>query len=459
MPYAPSLTFFNNPPTDRQFPKILPSAALNRSFDFRDAVLSEASDMRRIIIKEARPGMIAARSIANPNPPAPPATPRPLVATGVTLTLNHLVRLHESGIYDLWVNDPGLEFFDDLISTQTTAHQRRLANALQDSFQRLSSLLPRALILRHEALLHDTLQQVLRTAPAIPCFRAFTEDEALLAHSCDVLAVATLLGVQLENYLVEQRRRLNCRQAREVVNLALGALFHDLGELMLPDDQRESRTGPAGMLSDDWKRHTVEGYTIVHGRLDPSAAAIVLHHHQHYDGRGFAAPSADTTYRPLAANSIHVFARIVLVADRFGQSLFAAGSRLPQPLVKTLWELQQLPGTLAFDPVIHRTLMTTFLPFPEGTVVTLTDSRQALVMKTDPACPCFPEVRILRDPQSPALPPAPDSIESCLPPHNPADPLTLNLADCLKLSIHSVDNTAVEQHLYGLRKAQPLIAA
>src|SRR3982751_284293 len=61
-----------------------------------DATLKK-KNMRRIVIKEARPGMIAARTVAAQaaEPGTPAAT---LAAAGEVLTLEHLVRFHEQGI-------------------------------------------------------------------------------------------------------------------------------------------------------------------------------------------------------------------------------------------------------------------------------------------------------------------------------------------------------------------------
>jgi HD-GYP domain-containing protein (c-di-GMP phosphodiesterase class II) len=399
--------------------------------------------MRRITIKEARPGMIAARSIAGS---LPTGEKTPLAAARDTLTIGQLARCHELGIYDLWVSDPGLEFLEDLC-VQPTRDHLRLAEGLRDSFLRLSCWVPRTLIKRHATSLEEVARALLRAAAALPFFRGFTEDDMLLAHSCDVAAVATLLGLQLETYLVGQRRRLNGRQAGSVTNLALGALLHDVGELMLPPAQRESRANDFD--SETWKQHVAEGYAMVRGRIDPSAAGIVLQHHQRFDGTGFAGLSpnegkpSEPVHRALCGESIHVYARIVMAADVFCQTLFA-GARLPQPMVKTLWQLQQVPLRQAFDPVIHGQLMGLFAPFVEGMVVTLGDGRQAVVTKVDPACACYPEVRVVGDDFQTGGDPGPRD---------------LKLAERHDPQIAVVDGVEVEKFLYGTTRAAPRQAA
>jgi response regulator RpfG family c-di-GMP phosphodiesterase len=388
--------------------------------------------MRRITIKEARPGMMAARSMAAVLPGGEKVA---LAGAGEMLTMGQLLRCHDAELYDLWVTDPGLEFLDELCA-QPTREQMRLAECLRETYLRLSYEVPRTLMKRHTTTLEEVLHTLVRAAPVMPCFRGFTEDEALLAHSCEVAAVSILLGLQLETYLVEQRRRLNGRQAGSVANLALGALLHDVGELMLPATQRESRV--TNFDGEDWKLHTEEGYAIVRGRIDPSAAGIVMHHHQRFDGMGFGGAAGtrrgypEPGHRILAGEAIHVYARIVMAADVFCQMLFA-GSRLAQPMVKALWQIQQMPLRQAFDPVVHGCLMGMFAPFVEGMVVMLSDGRQAVV--TGAGGGCYPRVRVVGDMGA------------------GAGEREINLAEREDLRIDAVDGVEVEKYLYGMRKA------
>src|SRR4051812_19228251 len=110
--------------------------------------------MRRIIIKETRPGMVAARTLSAASQAGDKI---PIASAGEALTLDHLLRCHELGIYDLWVTDPGLEFCDELCSQPTTP-QVRLADALRDSFLRLSGCLSRSLFKRYSLVMQEILQ-------------------------------------------------------------------------------------------------------------------------------------------------------------------------------------------------------------------------------------------------------------------------------------------------------------
>lgn len=389
--------------------------------------------MRRIVIKEARPGMIVARAVRHPVDPS-----TFLAASGEILTVDPIVNFHEMGLYDLWVIDPGLEFLDEICSSQPTSAQMRLADGLRTSYLRFCNAAPHGRFKRHNMVMDEIFRGLLRTAPNVPCFDALTEDEILLAHSCDVTVIAILLGLNLEQYLIDQRKRLSTKQARDLLNLAMGALFHDVGETLLPPQSRESFSGrdPAG---EAWRQHTDEGFNIVRGHLDPSAAVIVQHHHQHYDGSGFAgatAPGAPS--RSQKGSIIHVYARIVMAAETFCLTHFAGG-RIPQPMVKTLWQFQQAALRNIIDPVIYDCLMQFFPPFVEGMIVMMADGRQAIVRKTDADQPCYPIVSIIHGGG------------------DQADEVIDTATDELLVSV--IDGTPIETFLYGTRKHRPRVAA
>jgi HD-GYP domain-containing protein (c-di-GMP phosphodiesterase class II) len=392
--------------------------------------------------------MVAARNVARPDGTV-------LLESGDTIASRHLAALHAAGIYDLWIIDTGLEFFDDLCASQPTLAQQRLADGLRKAFLNLSTMVERTQIKRFALVIEDLVRGMLKNAPVVPCFEALTEDDGLLGHSCDVAALSILLGLKLEGYLVEQRRRLNCKQAREILNLAMGALFHDVGELMLPAQQRESRMAATTDGADGWKQHVDEGYSIVRGRLDPTAAIIVLHHHQRFDGTGFASQcerhsgaAAESLRKVHHGQEIHVYARIVMAADLFCQTLLGPSGGIPQPMVKTLWQLQQPAVRSAFDPVIHECLLGLCAPFTEGMIVMLSDNRQALVIKVDPNHACYPTVQTI---------PQQHSFSSDLD-GTPTEEV-IDLSTTGDVMIEAVDGFPIKPYVFGVRKARPLVAA
>jgi response regulator RpfG family c-di-GMP phosphodiesterase len=105
-----------------------------------------------------------------------------------------------------------------------------------------------------------------------------------------------MMGLKLERYLVEERSRLNPSHAREVVNLGVAGMLHDLGKCKL-DETLQSHTAvelPAdGDARSEYESHPRIAYDMVHNGIEPSAGSRpILHHHQHYDDGGFPAGQA-----------------------------------------------------------------------------------------------------------------------------------------------------------------------
>ncbi len=120
------------------------------------------------------------------------------------------------------------------------------------------------------------------------------------AHSDRVVQLSIELGLHIE--LSEE----------ELEMLALGARFHDLGKIGIPD--RVLRK-PAAFEADEWacmKQHVVIGEQIVlaiNGKNSPGIARTVRHHHEHFDGSGY--PDG------LSGTEIPLFSRIISLADSY----------------------------------------------------------------------------------------------------------------------------------------------
>jgi HD-GYP domain-containing protein (c-di-GMP phosphodiesterase class II) len=271
------------------------------------------------------------------------------------------------------------------------------------------------------ALSRPALLALLRAAP-----------DDLLEHGVHVAYLAILLGLRLQAYLVEQRPRLCETRAKEVFNLGLGCLLHDIGETRLSPNDRESQAGELGPQG-DWKKHAAAGFQSVRAHTDPSATAVVLHHHQHYDGTGF--PLLGQTTAGQRESQIHVFARMAMAADTFCHLLQHDG--VPMPVVYALWRIQQPACRSWFDPVVLPCLLDLIPPFAPGVLVGLSDDRNAVVVRHHAQAPCCPTVQILSTN-------ADDSGD--MDAHTGEQ---IDLRQCAHLSIRLVDGVDVSGYLYG----------
>ena len=97
--------------------------------------------------------------------------------------------------------------------------------------------------------------------------------------------------------------------AAEVAKVRTAAALHDVGKLHTP----RSILNKPGRLTDSEfaliKRHPVDGAVMAGGIGDPEITAMIRHHHERLDGRGY--PDG------LAGEDIPLGARIIAVADTF----------------------------------------------------------------------------------------------------------------------------------------------
>jgi HD-GYP domain-containing protein (c-di-GMP phosphodiesterase class II) len=208
----------------------------------------------------------------------------------------------------------------------------------------------------------------------------FLEDEtAVLAlaqiRGHDVKLFHHSLNVCIQALLIGQRLGMTRRQLGE---LGLAALFHDLGKTVVPPDPRMHPSRGARLLLQEATAHE--------GML--KAAVAAYEHHVHYDGSGFP----DVGYTP------HLASRIVAIADCYetltSSNTYADIRHTPYD---ALFLMQSKAGTL-FDPLLFKVFVNAVGIYPVGSLVKLTSGEYAIVAE-GPADATFldqPKVRVVK---------------------------------------------------------------
>jgi len=311
-----------------------------------------------------------------------------------------LRRLRQLGVRDIWIRYPNLEFINTYINPHIFDCQARMHGQIALAFD-IAATGNCAKLDYGEY--KDTVRSLLDKLIDDPKAAIFVQemasaDDSLLRHSSTVCMISVLMGMKMGGYLVKQRRRLSPEKATDVVNLGVGAMLHDIGVLALDPDviDRWHETGDED--DPEYRAHVVKGYEMVRGKVDPTAAATVLHHHQRYDGSGFPQRRGyDGKLGGLKGEKIHVFARIVSAAnifDRLRHPLDGTGS---VPTVRALNMLRHEPYRHWLDPMAYKALLAVAPPYPPGTLVKLSDGRLAVVTDFSSANPCRPRMRTIVD--------------------------------------------------------------
>lgn len=359
--------------------------------------------MLRLRLQHARPGMELALPIHHPRQPSVV-----LLQAGVPLDALSIPHLRELGVEELWIKYPGLEHLVRLVDPELVCRYRQLTHHLGTV---LDQALVRAPVDMDFYECRKSLLGVVARLGESPRHQSFLSDvtgsdRAFVRHCGNVAALTLLMGTRLDFYLVRERPRLPAARAKLLADLGVGALFHDIGLLRLPAEVLHAWNTHHDTTDPAWRMHVTLGFEMVRGVLPPAASAVVLHHHQAWDGTGFPQrPSIKGGTVPLREHDIHIFPRLVAAADTLDRLLrpaYAPGAdRLEQagtnaqPMVRALKTLAQGPLRATLDPVVFRALMSVAPPFAPGTLVTLSNGSPAVVVDWTPADPCRPTVDLL----------------------------------------------------------------
>ncbi len=348
--------------------------------------------MLKIETRNAKPGMTLALPVQLPEAPS-----RLLLRVGYRLTPETINKLAALKIRTLWVGYPSLSFLGSVVNQETFQSQSVVAGQITKTFgdvqKQSSAKLPYNLYTR-------TISKLVTQLITHPQSAVFLGDlneasDGLMRHSSSVTYLSLLMGLKLEGYLVRERRHVDPARAAEVVNLGMGAMLHDIGMTLLPEAVREKYEQSGDESDPAWQEHCALGYRLVHGKVSATVASTILHHHQHFDGSGFVGSG----YPVMRDKRIHVFSRIVTVADQFDRLRYPPN--LPsQPTVWALRNMLEAPLVYRYDPQVLDALLAVVPPYAPGSMVMLSDGRYAVVIDHHPQRPCRPIVQIIPGPDA-----------------------------------------------------------
>lgn len=345
--------------------------------------------MLKISVRDATPGMTLALPVVDPRQPQ-----HVLLRIGYSLEPDVLERLKELGVRYLWVRCPPLDFLSQFVNHAALAEQAEVFVQIGQTFNHLQTQATPRIQYQNYC---RTISRWVENLVSCPQAGLFLDDLActepgldLLRHSSTVTYLSLLMGLKLEGYLVRQRRHIDPARAKEVVNLGVGAMLHDIGIAHLPDAVRQRYLHRRDESDPAWQEHPTLGYRLVREHVEPSAATVVLNHHQRWDGSGYGGSAAPV----LAGERIHVFARIAALADYFDR-LRQLNSPRPLPTAAVLQYILDPAISRLFDPQVIAALLAVVPPFPPGSFLRLSDGRVGVCIAHKPSDPCRPMIQLL----------------------------------------------------------------
>lgn len=174
----------------------------------------------------------------------------------------------------------------------------------------------------------------------------------------------------------------------ELEKLALGTLLKDIGQSAI---DAKLITKP-GMLSKSEytlvQSHVEEGLAVLEAtsRLSETSVAVVLEHHERYNGCGYP-------YR-MAGDEISVAGRMAAIVDTYDAM---TSDRPYRPAISPSLALRQLydQGGTQFDPALVAAFVRTVGIYPVGTLVMLESGHLAVVEEVNHDILLSPVVRVI----------------------------------------------------------------
>jgi len=353
--------------------------------------------MLNLMLSKARPGMTLAMPVFHPG-----AAGHVLLKPGFALDSRSICRLGELKVPDVWIDCPALAEVMKYVSHEVVGAQADLVRTIGPGFDAAQG---DARVDLEFSAYAGAVRGLIARLGEHPSAQTLVNDlvhsdSALTSHSTAVSYLSILMGLKLDSYLMLERSHVGPTRARSVEGLGVGALLHDVGILRL-DPETVRRAHRTGNFTDPaWREHVKIGYEMVRGEIEPTAASAVLHHHQRFNGSGFPGlRRADSQHaRPQCGHDIHIFARVIAVADRFDDlrnPIAADGTvrRSALPVVRVIKQMLAETRAGHFDPMVIKSLVQCAPAFGPGKHVTLSDGREAVVTGQNPLDPCRPKVR------------------------------------------------------------------
>ncbi len=312
--------------------------------------------MRYIRIEDAKPGMMLAKGVYD-------AYSRMLVAKKRPLTADYIEKLKARGYLGFYIED---EFSEGIEVEETISVELR--NKAVESLRKknIDGTLQVAKDIVEQILSSDTI--------CLDMVDLRTFDDYTYRHSVNVAVLSTIIGMGMG------------LSKQELNDLCIGAIFHDMGKLML-DPEILNKAGRLTKAEFSLiKMHPQLSLDLLTERCNVSLEAreAILTHHENDDGSGYP--------RGLSKETIPLFGRIIHVADVYD----ALTSKRPYKDPYTPSEsIEYLMGgcNILFDFNVVTAFLKWVPVYPKGVIVTLSTGEEAIVYENTKN-PIRPKVRL-----------------------------------------------------------------
>lgn len=220
----------------------------------------------------------------------------------------------------------------------------------------------------------DILSDIMSFNGIVECLNNISShDGYTFTHSVDVCVLAMCIGKQM-GY-----------SRAPLIELGIGALLHDVGKLKIPHHIINKINEITDAEFDVIKTHSHLGHELVknHKQVCERSARMVLEHHERYDKSGY--PEG----KP--GKQIDRFSSICAIADVYNAMTTHKTYRAAHPPHEVYEWIMGL-GDTHFEFKSVQAFSKCVVPYPRGSIVTLSSGRTAQVLENNIGHPYLPMV-------------------------------------------------------------------
>jgi len=324
--------------------------------------------MRKISVSNCEAGMILGKAI-----PFNGATT--LLEAGTELTVYYINRLDNLGISEIYIED---DISKDIVIRDVIKERTRL-EAIEFIKNTMNAYCSGDMLSYIEvtAVVSKIINDILSLDDImVNLIDIKTCDNYTFLHSVNVCVLSIITGAKLKL----------CYD--ELKELGVGALLHDIGKVMIPPQILQKKSALTDEEYEIIKQHSIMGYNILKTmpQISEVSAMVALCHHERYDGKGYISG--------LVKDEIHIFSRIVAIADIFDA---LTSDRIYRKKISINQAIDYL--TVIAAPSLDSSVLCCFVkiipPFPIGTGIILNNGEKGIVIKLNKNLPTRPVIRIV----------------------------------------------------------------
>lgn len=324
--------------------------------------------MRKINTINCKSGMIVGKAIIYNDTTI-------MLEAGARLTASYINRLIGLGITEIYIEDDISNdiVIRDIIEEQTRIEAIKIVKSTMDAYYYGDKLNSDKVIEVVNKIVNDILSLddiIINLMDIKSC------DNYTFLHSVNVCVLSIATGVEL---------KLNYDELKE---LGIGALLHDIGKVLIPPQILQKNSALTDEEYEVIKQHSIFGYNILKTipQISEKSAMVALCHHERFDGNGYN--------KGLRQNEIHIYSRIVSVADIFDA---LTSDRIYRKKISTIQAIDYLTviAALSLDAEVLNCFTKIIPPFPVGTGVILNNGEKGVVVDINRNLPTRPIVRLV----------------------------------------------------------------